>query len=279
MEGYLRMLKHKDLTPVRYEFVVVQYSEIKKAQASGEKQETLALDEYLGKEIRLEFSGEIRCVSCGTLTKKSFNGGACYKCFINLAENDLCILKPETCHFHSGTCRDTDWGKKHCFKPHILYLANTSGLKVGITKENPYTKRWVDQGAVSAIPVLEVNSRLDAGLLEIEFAKYIADKTSWQKMISGSPPDLDLIQKRAELLSLIDLEKTIVKYKLFDNPDIYNIDYPILEYPSKKVSLKPDPNNPIEGRLIGIKGQYLLFPFGAINIRSQEGCRVSLSLL
>ena len=64
---------------------------------------------------------------------------------MNLASNDLCIMRPETCHHHLGTCREPEWGLQNCFKKHTLYLANTSGIKVGITKENPVTKRWVDR--------------------------------------------------------------------------------------------------------------------------------------
>lgn len=276
--GYLRMLEHREISPVLYEFVVVKYSKLEKAQASEENQEKISLNQFVGKTIQLTFSGEIRCINCGAITKKSFGGGACYKCFITKAEFDLCILKPENCHFHLGTCREPEWGQKHCFKKHVVYLANTSGLKVGITKENPFTKRWVDQGAVAALPILEVNSRLEAGLVEVKFAKYISDKTSWQKIISSTPVEIDLIEKSQELFSYINLDKLKINYQKINDKKIYNIQYPILEYPTKKISLKPDPQKPIEGKLLGIRGQYLLFPQGALNVRTYEGYKVSFQV-
>jgi hypothetical protein len=276
MKGYLRMMPHTGVQPVQYKLHLVNYSELKKNMASGATSSYLPLNEFLGKEISLHFSGEIRCVSCGALTKKSFNGGACYKCFINLAENDLCIVKPETCHFDQGTCREPEWGLAHCFRSHIVYFANTSGLKVGITKENPYTKRWVDQGATQGLPVLEVSSRKQAGLLEVEFAKFVADKTSWQKMISSDPEKLDLLTKSKEILDKISWAGK-KDYKILQ-ADVTQINYPILEYPKKKVSLKPNFEIPLKNTLIGIKGQYLLFPSGAINLRSLEGYWMEFSV-
>ncbi len=276
MQGYLRMMRHENLEPVSYYFRVLEYSNKQKNKASDEKETTLKLNDLLGKKIKLEFLNEIRCVNCGAITKKSFNSGSCYKCFITLAENDLCILKPETCHFHLGTCREPEWGKSHCFKKHIVYLANTSGLKIGITKENPYSNRWVDQGATEALPVLETESRFEAGKIEVEFAKYISDKTSWKKLISCEPPKIDLIGKLDELMNLVNLEKTNSKYTLLSH-NVTKISYPILDYPKKKVSLKLDPQKPIEDKFVGIKGQYLLFENGAINLRSYEGYLVKLS--
>lgn len=275
MLGYLRMMKHENLEPVTYYFRILEYSNKEKNKATGEKESTLKLNDLLGRKIKLEFLNEIRCVTCGAITKKSFNSGSCYRCFITLAENDLCILKPETCHFHLGTCREPEWGKSHCFKNHIVYLANTSGLKVGITKEKPYSNRWVDQGAVQALPILETESRFDAGKIEVEFAKYIPDKTSWQKLISSEAPSIDLKSKLKELMNLVNLEKTESKFTFLSH-DVTKISYPILEYPKKKVSLKLDPQKPIEDRLVGIKGQYLLFENGAINLRSYEGYLVQL---
>ena len=129
--GYLRMLSHKEVSPVEYNLVTVDYKD------DIEKESELALNSLIGKTMKLSFTGEIRCIHCGKKTKKSFAQGNCYPCFINLAKNDLCILKPETCHHHLGTCREPDWGLKNCFKKHTVYLANSTGIKVGITKENP----------------------------------------------------------------------------------------------------------------------------------------------
>ena len=111
------------------------------------------LNPLLGQSLALRYSGRIQCVHCGNKTNKSFSQGYCYPCFIKLAQCDMCIVKPETCHYAAGTCREPDWGKQFCFQPHVVYLANSSGIKVGITRRSQIPTRWIDQGAVQALPV------------------------------------------------------------------------------------------------------------------------------
>ena len=281
MKGFLRMMEHEGLLPVSYYFVVAEYEAgVKKTQKSTpkEKRSEFTVNSLLGKKIKLTFTEEIRCVDCGRITKKSFSQGSCYSCFMNLASNDMCILRPETCHHHLGTCREPEWGLANCFKKHTLYLANTSGIKVGITKENPVSKRWVDQGAMYALPVLEFTSRKDSGTVESALAKYVADKTSWQKMISSDSVEIDLFSKKEELLSKINLKELVSEFKILKNQTITKINYPILKYPVKKVSYKPDKSKPIEDTLVGVKGQYLLFEKGVINLRSYSGYYVELEV-
>lgn len=282
MKGFLRMMKHEGLTPVSYSFVLAEYpAGIKKTQKAEAKEivSDFTVNSLLGKRLKLSFTGEIRCVDCGRTTPKSFNQGSCYSCFMNLASNDMCILKPETCHHHLGTCREPEWGLSNCFKKHTLYLANTSGIKVGITKENPVSKRWVDQGAMYAIPVLEFVSRRDSGIVENTLAKYVADKTSWQKLISSDSLEVDLFKKRDELLSKIKLEELVKEYTIIKKAKLTEIKYPILKYPDKKVSYKPDKDKPIDDILIGIKGQYLLFEKGVINLRSYGGYHLEIEVI
>jgi hypothetical protein len=276
IEGYLRMLSHKELSPVNYSFELINYKEITKKTAQGEIKTSLPLNTLLGKNIRITFYDEIRCVDCGKITKKSFGGGSCYNCLLSLASNDFCILKPSECHFHKGTCREEEWGKAHCFQKHIVYLANSTGIKVGITKENPSSKRWVDQGAIAGLPLLEVKSRLESGLLELEIAKYIPDKSSWQKLISDDSEYIDLEKKSKEILELIDLKKFDFQPQIL-KPKITNISYPINSYPHKKKSLKPNFSEPLNAELLGIKGQYLLFSEGGMNIRSLSGYKVKIN--
>lgn len=276
VEGYLRMLTHKELSPVKYSFELINYLEINKKSASGENKTEIPLNDLIGKKICITFFDEIRCVDCGKITKKSFSGGSCFSCFMALPSNDFCILKPSECHFHKGTCRDEEWGKKYCFQKHIVYLANSTGIKVGITKENPTSKRWVDQGAIAGFPLLEVSSRLESGLLELEIAKHIPDKSSWQKLISEDSEFIDLEKKSSEILNLLDFKKFEFKPVVLKSK-VTQINYPIQSYPKKKKSLKPDFKEPIEGELIGIKGQYLLFSMGGMNIRSLAGYKVKIN--
>ena len=275
--GFLRMLEHKNLNPVDYSLIVVSYKNTKKIDPTEVIIDKISLNELIGKKLRLSFSGVIRCVDCGKITKKSFGGGSCFKCFQSLASNDFCILKPSGCHFHLGTCREKEWGLNNCFKPHKLYLANSTGIKVGITKENPIHKRWVDQGAIMGLPLIEVESRLNSGILEDEFSKFITDKSQWQKLISEDSAQIDLKKESIDLLQKVDLNRFDFSIKILKEEST-KIQYPILSYPKKKKSLKPDPNSPLEGELLGIKGQYLLFEEGGMNIRSLSGYEVDISL-
>jgi hypothetical protein len=268
------MMQHSGLNPVEYYLTGAVYPDSKKkSEPSQEKiiKSEFTLNSVLGKTIKLEFNGEIRCVDCGKVTKKSFNQGSCFKCFQSLASNDFCIMKPETCHYHLGTCREPKWGEENCFKKHTVYIANTSGVKIGITKENPVTKRWVDQGAMYAIPVFEVESRINAGKLESEYAKFISDKTAWQTMISTDSTEIDLYNEKKKLFKQKSPETILKEFKEIPESEMTQIQYPILRYPKKKKSLNPEKDKLIKDILVGIKGQYLLFENGVINLRSYSG--------
>lgn len=286
-QGYIRKMSHKGINPVSYFWESATYTEDKKQKEIQVKESTSTepVESLLGKKIKLTTSDEIRCLHCGKKTKKSFNQGYCFVCFSGLAENDLCILRPENCHHHKGTCRDAEWGKTNCFKKHTVYFANSSGLKVGITKENPITNRWVDQGARFGIPILEVSSRRDAGILEHYLSQFLPDKTSWQKMVAGDPSPINLKKEAEKFLnhleknqffSPIDSKQKLDWNRLPLGEEI-EILYPIKAYPSKIKSLKLTKETPIEDTLVGIKGQYLLFESGVINIRSLGGLWIELS--
>ncbi|EMJ96162.1 DUF2797 domain-containing protein [Leptospira alstonii] len=275
--GFLRMMDHQGIDPVRYIWVTAKYDSNSSEKQEAHIQENSDILNYLDKKIKLEFTGRIRCVSCGRITKKSFNQGNCFTCFQTLAENDLCILRPDTCHFHLGTCREPDWGESHCFISHTVYLANSSAIKVGITKENPVSNRWVDQGAVQGIPLVEVTSRRDAGIIEKELSKVLSDRTTWQKMVAGDPEEVDLSERKKEFIQKIGTLDLDLDYKVSTQTEPTLIRYPVRSYPSKIQSLAPDKNPVIEDVLTGIKGQYLLFPSGVINIRAYGGYETVLS--
>lgn len=291
-EGYLRMMDTKNTNPVQYFWTTVSY-ESDKGKAEAIFQEPLEMNALVGKKLKLEFDGRIRCIDCGIPTKKSVNQGACFGCFKKLAKHDMCILRPETCHFHLGTCRDREWGKENCFKKHTVYLANTSGMKVGITKEVPVSNRWVDQGAMQAIPIVEVDSRKKAGIVETALSKFITDKSAWQRLVTSSPATVDLEKEKEKFVKYMQnnefsaeipidkdsdkgFEEEKIEFKVAKDKQT-NLEYPILVYPKKAKSLKID--SPILSKLIGIKGQYLLFEDGVINIRSHGGYFARLSLL
>ena len=244
----------------------------------------IALNPLLGKAIKLTFTGNIRCVHCNRTIKKSFNQGYCYPCFISLAQCDMCIMKPETCHYEAGTCREPSWGEEFCFKPHIVYLANSSGIKVGITRQTQIPTRWIDQGAVQALPIFKVQSRYMAGLIEIAIAKHVSDKTSWQQMLKNHVDPLDLADKRDELVSKCDVELTEIIKRfglqaiefLVDESSV-DICFPVDTYPVKIKSFNLDKNPEVCGILQGVKGQYLLLDTGVINIRKFSGYEVEFA--
>ncbi|MCG6167828.1 DUF2797 domain-containing protein [Leptospira sanjuanensis] len=278
VSGFLRMMDHQGIDPVSYIWVTATYDSDSSEKQVARIQENSKLLNYIGQKVKLEFTGKIRCVSCGRITKKSFNQGNCFTCFQTLAENDLCILRPDTCHFHLGTCREPDWGESHCFISHTVYLANSSAIKVGITKENPVSNRWVDQGAVQGIPLVEVTSRRDAGIIEKELSKVLSDRTTWQKMVAGDPEPIDLAERKKEFLQKIEELDLDLDYKISPQEIPTTIRYPVQAYPKKIQSLAPEKNPIIEDVLTGIKGQYLLFQSGVINIRAYGGYETVLSV-
>ena len=158
------------------------------------------INNWLGCKVRIEFNGLIRCIYCDRQTKKSFNQGYCYPCFQRLARCDSCIVSPEKCHYAAGTCREPEWGEQHCMRRHYVYLANSSGIKIGITREDNIPSRWIDQGAIQALPILAVDSRWQSGLAEVIFKQHVADKTNWRAMLKGDVDQLDLFEYRDQLL-------------------------------------------------------------------------------
>ncbi len=236
--------------------------------------ERIALNPLLGRRIRLVFTGAIHCLACGRATRKSYCQGHCYPCSRRLAACDLCILKPEMCSFHQGGCREPEWGQVHCIQPHVVYLSNTSGLKVGITRRSQIPVRWVDQGAVQALPVLEVDQRLHAGLVERVLAERLADKTNWRAMLKGEPECLDLPALADRALEEVALPELPLR-RLTDARPV-TLNYPVDRYPDKVVALNLDKQPEIDGVLWGIKGQYLIFDTGVINLRKYGGYQLEL---
>ncbi len=271
MQGSLKKMHSRLESPVAYDLPFCDQS--------------IALNPLLGKSIKLTYTGKISCVHCNRAIKKSYNQGYCYPCFITLAQCDLCIMKPETCHYEAGTCREPAWGEAFCIKPHIVYLANSSGIKVGITRQTQVPTRWIDQGAVQALPIFKVQSRYMAGLIEVSIAKQVSDKTSWQQMLKSKVESVDLLKKRDELMSQCkaDLADVIQRFgsqaiEFLPDESVVDIHFPVDTYPVKIKSFNFDKNPEVSGILHGIKGQYLLLDTGVINIRKFSGYEVEFSM-
>ena len=238
------------------------------------------LNQCLGRKISIEYLQQIECIHCGRATRKSFSQGYCYPCFSSLAQCDLCIMSPEKCHYHLGTCRQPDWGLSHCMRPHIIYLANTSTVKIGITRETQLPTRWIDQGAIQAIPILRVTKRYHAGLIEHAFKQFVSDRTNWRNMLKNEVEVIDLYQVYESFWPKV---KAQLEAELIDDAEeiasaeaILNLDYPALKYPARVNSFNLDKQPLVEGKLDAIKGQYLILDNGVINIRKYGGYLVSL---
>lgn len=268
--GNLKKMRVTLKTPVQYELILGEH--------------IIPLNDLIGRQVTLCYQGEIHCIHCGRKTKKSFNQGYCYPCTQKLAECDICIVRPEKCHFAQGTCRDNEWAEMNCFIPHIVYLANTSGLKVGITRGTQIPTRWIDQGATQALPIFKTVTRFQVGLIEKALSTFVADKTNWRNMLKGNAENVDLkaegeklIAKANESITKITKENEVGAIIPFTETASVEISYPVLQFPQKIVSHNFDKNSEVCGVLKGIKGQYLIFDSGVINIRKFAGYMVSLA--
>jgi len=234
------------------------------------------MNDLIGKELTLSFDGTINCVSCGRKTRSSFAQGYCFPCFQTLPETDDCILRPEMCRAHEGISRDMEWSEQHCLQDHYVYLALSSAVKVGITRDTQIPTRWIDQGAWKAIRLAKVPNRNTAGRLEVALKKHLSDKTNWRHMLANNiAREIDLLKEKERIIQLIPSA-----FKDFISPEneITELAFPVNQYPEKVKSIGFDKVPEYKGQLIGIKGQYLLFADDTvINIRKHGGYKINLS--
>lgn len=261
-QGVLTKMQTEFSSPIQY-YLVLENS-------------FLHLNQLLGKQLEIVHEG-YQCLECGK-KKKIFRQGFCYDCFTKSASAGDWIMKPELSTAHLDIeDRDLEYEKRVQLQPHIVYLALSSEVKVGVTRKTQVPTRWIDQGAVEAIPIVEVPNRYLAGITEVALKKLYADKTNWQKMLKGDIPSVDLMAERNGLQYI--LPKEVQEYYTPESSSFYTLEYPVLEYPKKIASLNLDKSPNYSGTLTGIKGQYLLFEDGTVfNVRTYEGYVVRISL-
>ena len=240
----------------------------------GEKK--LILNKYIGELIQIKFNDEIRCINCNNKIKKTYMQGYCYPCFISLPQTEDCVFKPHLCKAHLGEARDMDWAKNNCLVSTYVYLSLTSNLKVGVTRHSHIPSRWIDQGAHYAIRFAKTPNRYLAGLIESEISKYISDRTQWRRMILGQYDELDLIDKKNDLHEY--LPNNLEKYYLNDE-NIVELKYPIINNLEKIKSFNIEKFKTINKKLIGIKGQYLMFDDNhVLNVRKYTGYNFTIKV-
>ncbi|MBP2832464.1 DUF2797 domain-containing protein [Aquimarina sp. U1-2] len=233
------------------------------------------VNQLLNKQVQIRFVG-YQCLACGK-NKKIYRQGYCYDDFFNRPEVGDWIMRPELSTAHLGVeDRDLAFEKRVQLQPHIVYLANSSNVKVGVTRKSQVPTRWIDQGAHEAIEIVEVPNRYLAGITEVALKAHVADKTNWRTMLKNEIKDEDLVVYKNKLKAHIPEE--VKPYFVEDNKET-TLHFPVLQYPNSVKSLNLDKTPEFSGILKGVKGQYLIFEDHTVfNVRNSEGYVVELTI-
>lgn len=259
--GVLRKMRTEIGSPIQY-FLTLNHQE-------------LHINSFIEKDITLNFVG-YECLHCKS-NKKTYRQGHCYDCFYALPQTADWIIRPELSKAHLGIeDRDLSFEQEAQLKPHIVYLALSSNVKVGVTRKSQVPTRWIDQGANAALAIVEVPNRYLAGITEVALKEFVADKTNWRKMLKNEVPEIDLRTVKDELSAYIPEEAR--QYLLPNDQTALPLDFPVLQYPEKVKSLNLTKTPSYTGKLMGIKGQYFIFEDNTVfNVRGNEGTIVNLN--
>ena len=260
-EGVLRKMKSEIGHPIQYYMVF--------------EDDFLNVNQILDRHMSVSFI-KYQCLNCGE-NRPIYRQGFCKNCFYDIPSAGDWIMKPELSKAHlNEEDRDLEYEKKVQLQPHIVYLANSSNIKVGVTRKTQVPTRWIDQGAHEAIEIVETPNRYLAGITEVALKEHVNDKTNWRKMLTNEVVDVDLVDWRTKLRPYIP-EEAMDYY--IDNNSETNLEFPVLRYPKKVKSLNLDKNQKFSGILKGIKGQYLIFENDTVfNVRGSEGYVVGLEI-
>lgn len=233
------------------------------------------MNQLLDKTITMQFI-KYQCLNCG-LDKPIYRQGFCKSCFFDVPQAADWVMRPELSMAHlDKEDRDLVYEKKVQLQPHIVYLANSSNVKVGVTRKSQVPTRWIDQGAHEAIEIVEVPNRYLAGITEVALKDHIGDKTNWRTMLKNDIIDKDLVALRDRLKQYIPDEAR--DYFIESNTET-NLEFPVNRYPEKPKSLNLIKEHSYTGKLVGIKGQYLIFEDETVfNIRGNEGLVITISI-
>lgn len=234
--------------------------------------------DWIGQKVKVAFEGSIHCIESGKAIQKTFGEGLSYDAFLRSPLACPSILRPELSRIHEGVAlRDEAWEREHHLQPHVVYVSQTSHLKVGVTRSTNVPSRWVDQGAAGAIVVANTPYRQLAGEMEVALKEVLSDKTNWRGMLQEVIPDGEALMEAKEEC----LEALGAAYESFFemSDDVTILNYPVMTYPAKVKSVKLDKEPLLEGRLAGIKGQYWILEDGRVwNVRSHAGYRIQIEV-
>lgn len=259
--GVLTKMQTEFLEPIQYYLVF--------------ENDFIHMNQLLGKSLNIKLVGE-QCLSCG-LNKPIYRQGFCRDCFFDKPIAGDWIMRPELSTAHLGKeDRDLEYEKSVQLQPHIVYLANSSSVKVGVTRKSQVPTRWIDQGAHEALEIVEVPNRYLAGITEVALKDHVADKTNWRKMLKNDIEDVDLLEWRSNLQAYIPEE---VKEYFIENNSETHLNFPVQQYPEKPNSLNLKKIDSYGGKLVGVKGQYLIFEDNTVfNVRANEGLVVEIKI-
>ena len=257
----LRKMRTEAQTPVQY------YLSLEEGE--------LPMNDLLGQQLTLRFAG-YHCLHCGQ-PKEIYRQGLCKKCFFEAPEVGEWIIRPELSKAHLGIeDRDLAYEQQVQLQPHLLYLANSSEVKVGVTRKTQMPTRWIDQGAHEALVLAEVPNRYLAGVAEVALKEHLADKTNWRKMLTNQIAPVDLLAVKAQVRPWVPEE---VQPYITEDITPLQIHFPVQQYPTKVQSLQLLRTPTYRGTLVGIKGQYLIFEDDTVfNVRANEGFVIDLSI-
>ncbi|XCF07870.1 DUF2797 domain-containing protein [Tamlana crocina] len=258
-QGVLTKMETEFASPIQYYLVF--------------ENDFINMNQLLDKTIGLQFV-KYQCLNC-SLNKPIYRQGFCKSCFYDVPQAADWVMRPElsTAHLDKED-RDLEYEKKVQLQPHIVYLANSSNVKVGVTRKSQVPTRWIDQGAHEAIEIVEVPNRYLAGITEVALKDHVSDKTNWRTMLKNEIKDENLVEWREKLKSFVPSEA--MDYFIESNSET-NLNFPVLKYPEKPKSLNLKKEKQYTGKLVGVKGQYLIFEDNTVfNVRANEGLVVQI---
>lgn len=235
----------------------------------------IAMNQLIGRNIKIKHVG-FQCVEC-MKEKPIYRMGFCKQCFFESPYASETIIRPELSKAHLGIEeRNLAVEQEIQLQPHIVYLAYTGEVKVGVTRKSQVPTRWIDQGATFALVIAETENRYEAGVIEATLKQHLSDKTNYRKMLQDEfESDLDLENFRSQVYHHFP-EQSLKFFK--DDSQVMRLDYPYEASP-KITAFTLDKKPEFEGVLKGIKGQYLAFEGGnCINVRGHEGYVIQMEV-
>lgn len=143
----------------------------------------------------------------------------------------------------------------------------------------------MDQGAIKSIILAITPNRYLAGKIEKICKKKISDRTNYINMLTNSfiIKNINLINIKYKIFYFILTFYYKYNIYLYKNNKITNFIYPVIKYPKKNnikiINFKNKYNKILKEKLLGIKGQYLIFTNNKVfNINNHLGYSINITI-